>query len=96
MNILNLTLLIMELLDLTPLSENATFHSVAKLKALRILLLVQLVYERSPQMKLIFQAFIRSLPFMMALLLGIVFFFSWCSILLMKLYKDDEYYCDNA
>ena len=95
-NILNLTLLIMELLDLTPLSENATFHSVAKLKALRILLLVQLVYERSPQMKLIFQAFIRSLPFMMALLLGILLFFSWCSILQVKLYKDDEYYCDNA
>ena len=69
---------------------------MAKLRALRILLLVQLVYQRSPKMKLIFQAVIKSLPFMIALLSGMVFFFIWFVILLIKLYKDDEYYCDNA
>ena len=45
MNILNITLLIVELLYLTSLSENPTFLSISKVRALRILFLIQLLYE---------------------------------------------------
>ena len=96
MNAFNLALLLIELLSLTPLSENATFHSISKVRALRILFLVQLLYERFPEMKLIFQAFMKSVPFLFGLLSGILFFFTWIAIVMVKLYKDDGYYCDNA
>ena len=96
MNILNLILLIFELLYLTPLSKSATFHSFSKVRALRVMFLVQLVYQRSLKMKLIFQAFVRCLPFMFVLILGFMLTPIWIDVILVKLYKDDRYYCDNA
>ena len=47
-------------------------------------------------MKLIFQAFLRCLPLIFIFTTGIVFFFTWISIMMVKVYKDDGYYCDNA
>ena len=83
-------------MNLTPLSENATFHSASKLRVLRILSLVQIVYERSSQTKLIFQAFVRCLPLLFAGFVCVIFLFSWIGVMMIKAYKEDEYYCDNA
>ena len=47
-------------------------------------------------MKLIFQGIIKCLPFMFVLTVGILLIFSWINILLVKVFKDSEYYCDNA
>ena len=96
MNILNLTLLIVELLYLTPLSENATFSSISKVRALRILFMIQLVYLKSSEMKLIFHASINSLSIIVILTVIIILFFNWINILEVKLFKDQDYYCDNA
>ena len=46
MNILSLLLLLIELLHLTPLRENSTFHSLSKVRVLRVLFLIQLLYKR--------------------------------------------------
>ena len=81
---------------LTPLSENATFHSISKVRALRILFLIQLLYEREFQMKLIFEAFMKYLPFLFKLAAAIIFLFTWVSIVIVKIKKNDEYYCDHA
>ena len=96
MNILSLALLVVELLYLTPLSENATFHSLSKVRALRILFVIQLVYQRSLEMKLIVQAISTSMPFMIVLITGVLSFFVWACVVMVRIYKDDEYYCDNA
>ena len=47
-------------------------------------------------MKLIFQAFLSSLPLIFKLIAGTLIMSSWVAILMVKLYKDDGYYCDNA
>ena len=93
LNILGLILLILELLQLT-LPDNATFRSIGKARMLRILFLVQLGYQRYWEMKLIFQASVKCLPFMVVLTALIVLFFNWINIILIKLYKDQDYYCD--
>ena len=47
-------------------------------------------------MKLIYQSLMRSFPFIASLLVGITFCLVWISIVMVKVYKDDDYYCDNA
>lgn len=47
-------------------------------------------------MRLVFQAVLRSLPQILRLVVAISFFFTWISIVMVKVYKDDEYHCDNA
>ena len=96
MHILNLVLLTVELLCLTPLSGNSIFHSLSKVRALRALLLIQLVYQKSREMKLIFEAFVKCLPFIFQLATVIVFLFTWSTIIGVKVYKEDGYYCHNA
>ena len=83
-------------MNLTSLQENAAFQSLSKVRVLRILLLVQIVYDRSPHMKLIYQSFLRCLPFVFVSFGSVLFFFTWISIVMVKVYKDDEYYCANA
>ena len=64
--------------------------------ALRALLLIQLVYQKSQEMKLIFEAFVKCLPFIFQLATVIVFLFTWSTIIGVKVYKEDGYYCHDA
>ena len=66
------------------------------MRALRVLFLIQLVYQKSEGMKLIFEAFVKCLPFYFTLVNTITFLFIWVGIVMVKVYKDDEYYCGNA
>ena len=47
-------------------------------------------------MQLISQAFVSCLPFMLIFFIGRMFFFCWVSVVLVKVYKDDAYSCQNA
>ena len=47
-------------------------------------------------MKAIFQAFLKTLPFMARLGTIILLLSFWVIVLLTKLYKDDGYYCEGA
>ena len=69
---------------------------MSKRRVLRIVSLVQIIYERSPQMKLVFHSLMKCLPFMFIFIFGITFCYAWSSIVMVKAYQDDEYYCDNV
>ena len=47
-------------------------------------------------MRLIFQASINSLPVIVVLTALIIVNFNWINIMEVKLFKDQDYYCDNA
>ena len=93
---LNLILLVIELLDLTPLSQNQTFQTISKLSITRILSLIDLRCQQSFSMSVIFNSFVYTLPVILRLFCVMVLIFIFFPLVLTKTFKNDGYYCVNA
>ena len=95
-NALNLVLLVVEFLCLTPLSGNPVFARVGQLKVLRCCFLIHLRYKHNWWMKIIFQSFFKAFPLILRANVLMVLFFLFFCLFLTKAFKADGYYCDNA
>ena len=62
---------------------------------LRILFLLELRYKHNWNMRMTFHAFIQLLPKVLSLLGITIVLFMYFALILVKVYKDDFYYCEN-
>ena len=95
-NIIRLFILTLNLLELTPLLLHPTFRHVSKLKALRALTLVELRYKANWEMKILLRSLYQLLPKLLKLLVVTFFFLLFFALIFTKVYKSQDYYCDNA
>ena len=95
-NIIKLLILILNLLELTPLMLNSTFRHVSKLKAYRSLTLVELRYKTNWEMKILIRSLYQLLPKLLKLLMASLLVLLFFALIFTKVYKSQDYYCDNA
>ena len=95
-NILRFFILVLNLLELTPLMLNPTFKHFLKLKDLRLLTLIELRYKANWEMKILIRSLCQLLPKLLKLLMVTFFFLLFFALIFTKVYKSQGYYCDNA
>ena len=95
-NIVRFLILAINLLELTPLMSNPVFRHVSKLKAFRCLTLIELRYKTNWEMKILIRSLYQLLPKLFKLLVATFFFHLFFALILTKVYKSQNYYCDNA
>ena len=95
-SVLKCLVLLLNLLELTPLRANSTFRHVSKLKALRALTLVELRYKANWEMKILLRSLYQLLPKLLKLLVVTFFFLLFFALIFTKVYKSQDYYCDNV
>ena len=95
MNILNLILLIAEGFSFPP-GTGTVIKSISKVRILRLLFLIQLRYQDCFEMKVIFSAVVKNLPYVVSMLKIYPLFYASFFLFFIKLYKEDEYFCDNV
>ena len=95
-NIIRFLILVLNLLELTPLMLNPTFRHVSKFKAFRALTLAELRYKTNWEMKILIRSLYQLLPKLLKLLVATFFFLLFFALIFTKVYKSQDYYCDNA
>ncbi len=88
--------IIIEILAIIPgLIENANLQSLLSFRILRIFVFIELKYDADSDMRLTIVAFWKLLPKVLNLLAITIIMYGLFAIILVKLYKDDFYYCDG-
>ena len=95
-SIFKLLMLAINLLELTPLMLNSTFRYASKLKVLRSFTLVELRYKVDWEMKILIKSLYQLLPKLLKLLVVTFLFLLFFALIFTKVYKSQDYYCDNA
>ena len=95
LNWLNIIIITIEILSFTSLNEETVFLKIERLKVFRILFFVELRYRHNWNMRMTFHAFIQLLPKVLSLLAITIILFTYFALILVKVYKDDFYYCEN-
>ncbi len=87
---------VIEILSIIPgLIENFHLQSLLSFRILRIFVFIELKYESDSGMRLTMVAFWKLLPKVINLLAITIIMYGLFAIILVKLYKDDFYYCDG-
>lgn len=75
--------------------SNFVFRKIEKIKVLRILYFVEFKYKYDWNMRITYHSFVQLLPKVMTLFIITLLMYSYFALILVKLYKDDLYYCVN-
>ena len=95
-HIIECLILLLNLLELTPLGMNPAFRHASKLKAFRSLKLVELRYKANWEMKILLRSLYQLLPKLLKLMMVTFFFLLFFALIFTKVYKSQGYYCDNV
>lgn len=92
---MNFLLTILEMMSFTTLANSYHFLRIERLRVLRLLNLIEMRYQVDWNMRITVQAMFRLLPKVLSLLFinGILYYYF--ALVLVKLYKDDHYSCEN-
>jgi voltage-dependent calcium channel T type alpha-1G len=82
-------------MSFTSLNNNPIFQKIEKIKVLRTLFLVELKYKFDWSMKITCKSFFQLLPKVLTLLAIMFIMYSYFGLILVKVYKDDFYSCQN-
>ncbi len=96
MNWVYLLVFVIEIISIIPgLIESAHLQAMLSFRILRIFVFIELKYDADADMRLTIVGFWKLLP-KVGNLLGItIIMYGFFAIILVKLYKDDYYYCDG-
>lgn len=96
MNWIYLFVFIIEIISVIQgLSKNTHLESILSFRIFRIFVFIELKYEADADMRLTMVSFWKLLPKVLNLLAITVIMYGFFAIILVKLYKDDYYYCDG-
>ena len=84
------------MLSFTTLSNYYLFTRIERLRVLRIFNLIDMRYRTNWNMRITVQAMIKLMPKVFNLLLLSAFLYYYFALVLVKLYKDEYYYCVNS
>lgn len=96
LNYLNLIILMLELLVITPLSQYHLFFRIEKLRALRSLNLAALQYYYDWNMRIILRSLWKLLPKFLKLFFFVLIIYYFFALVFNKWHKNDFFYCDNV
>lgn len=96
MNWIYIIVFAIEIVSIVPgLSEQGHIQAILSFRILRIFVLVEIKYDTDPSMRVTMVSFWKLLPKVLNLLALMAIVYSFFAIILIKLYKDDYYYCDG-
>lgn len=96
MNWIFVIVFVIEVISIIPsIDESHRFESILSFRIFRIFYFIQLKYEYDADMRLTMVSFWKLLPKILNLLVITIVMYGFFAIILVKLYKDDYYYCDG-
>lgn len=96
-NALNLIILPFGLLMfIPPLAQVEWIYKLSKLKALRILIVLERLSEQRNRLKLVIVGYMKLLPKVLSFLILLCIFYGFFAVLLTKIYSNKFWYCANS